>query len=605
MARRRTFRENRLLGIEPPRDAVGGVEISLPITNEGWHPVVDWVGEELMGNMVYLVTRVEWRADENGEWNPDPRGHVRAEGRVYMSEDGWREFGVRLASGEDPLRMFEGAWQLVWRAGFEFADPEIDDVTANLRVAMVGSFELPSENVRMRLPPFLLERLGGRELVRQAVANLTDLTYEDALVYQEYYRAFLEMGPFSGEQRYEVLRILRAVFTTRPRAPVVSNGVLWGVVQWEISRGMTYVDDLYRLYEPTEVGTGRLGKEMASQEQDDNQQNRGSQGTNRDEEQNEGSDQESAKPEETREEGKDLSTGESSGKVGGSKRGPQENREGRDDEKGSPRNSRGTTPKKTKVCYVMDVASNRRGQKNKRDRIGNMNGRNPGEQDDSINVNRRFNSEGVKGNARGILEKGSHTGRRPAESRGMRPTVVGNTEESQTSVGGVTKKRKVADTLRRLKEVEQMVATYNAGVIEKMIRNIEVENDNELYNDECLGETRQERMIGKPGGWGKGGNAGEKGRVRPSEVGTTKEIKEQEADCGMSQQTGGQSLSNEDYSDLLDLREKLTVYLDQERGVKIESRQRNYEKSEVLETTGYGVKRGSKELHDQGEGADN
>ncbi|GBG66573.1 hypothetical protein CBR_g64845 [Chara braunii] len=88
---------------------------------------------------------------------------------------------------------------------------------------------------------------------------------------------------------------------------------------------------------------------MASQEQDDNQQNRGSQGTNRDEEQNEGSDQESAKPEETREEGKGLSTGESSGKVGGSKKGPQDNREGKDDEKGSPWNFGGTTPKKTKV----------------------------------------------------------------------------------------------------------------------------------------------------------------------------------------------------------------------------------------------------------------
>ncbi|GBG91239.1 hypothetical protein CBR_g52124 [Chara braunii] len=119
------------------------------------------------------------------------------------------------------------------------------------------------------------------------------------------------------------------------------------------------------------------------------------------------------------------------------------------------------------------------------------------------------------------------------------------------------------------------------------------------------GETQQERIIGKPGGWGKGGNAGEKGAMRPSEVGNAKEIKEQGADCGMSQQTGAQSLSNEDYSDLWDLREKPTIYLDQERGVGTESQQQNYEKSEALETTGYGVKRGSKELHDQDEGADN
>ncbi|GBG66558.1 hypothetical protein CBR_g64828 [Chara braunii] len=341
MARRRTFLEERPLGIEPPREVPGGKEVSLPAANEGWHQVADWVGVELAENMVYLVTKVEWRANENGEWNPDLQGHVSAEGRLYMSEDGWREFGVRLASGEDPLSMFEGAWQFVWRAGFEFADPGMDDVTANLRVAMVGSFELPSENVRMRLPPFLLERLGGLGLVRQAVADLASLTYEDAMVHREYYRAFLEMGPFSGEQKYEVLRILHAVFSTRPRAPIAGSEVLWGVIRREISQGMVYVDDLYRL----------LGKGMATEEGINDQQSGGNQGTNGDGERNEGSarDRESTKLEETREDGKDLSTGESLGKAGGSKRGPQENREGGNDVKTSPQNSAGTTPKKTKV----------------------------------------------------------------------------------------------------------------------------------------------------------------------------------------------------------------------------------------------------------------
>ncbi|GBG72582.1 hypothetical protein CBR_g12153 [Chara braunii] len=317
MARRRTFLEERPLGIEPPREVPGGIEVSLPATGEGWHQVADWVGIELAENMVYLVTKVEWRAAENGEWNPDPRGHVRAEGRLYVSENGWREFGVRLASGEDPLSMFEGAWQLVWRTRFEFADPGVDDVTADLRVAMVGSFELPSENVRMRLLPFLLEKLGGLELVGQAVADLASLTYEEAAAHREYYQAFLEMGPFSGEQKYEVLRILHAVFSTRPRVPVVGSELLWGVVRQEINQGMAYVDDLYRLYEQMEEGTVK--------------------------------DRESAKPEGTREDGKDISTGESSGKAGGSKRGPQENREGGNDVKTSPRNSAGTTPKKTKV----------------------------------------------------------------------------------------------------------------------------------------------------------------------------------------------------------------------------------------------------------------
>ncbi|GBG89291.1 hypothetical protein CBR_g49000 [Chara braunii] len=90
---------------------------------------------------------------------------------------------------------------------------------------------------------------------------------------------------------------------------------------------------------------------MATEEGFDDQQSRGNQGTNGDGERNEGSarDRESAKLEGTREDGKDLSTGESSGKAGGSKRGPQENRKGGNDIRASPRNSAGVTPKKTKV----------------------------------------------------------------------------------------------------------------------------------------------------------------------------------------------------------------------------------------------------------------
>ncbi|GBG62770.1 hypothetical protein CBR_g32359 [Chara braunii] len=290
-----TFLENRPLGTEPPMEVAGGVKINLPTANEVQRPVTDWIGIELMKNTVYLVTKVEWRANEDGEWNPDPRGHVRTEGWLYMLEDGWRAFRVLLASGEDPVSLFEGAWQLVWQAGFEFADPEFDDVTANLRVVMAGRFNLSCENVRMRLPPFLQEQLGGLELVRRAVADLAYLTFEEAMVHREYYRAFLEMGPFSGEQR--------------------------------------------------------VGKGIASEEEAEGLRSKGSQGTDRGVERNEGSirDRESAKPEGTREDGKNLSTGESSAKVGGSKRGPQENKEGRDNGTSSPRNSEGTTPKKTKV----------------------------------------------------------------------------------------------------------------------------------------------------------------------------------------------------------------------------------------------------------------
>ncbi|GBG60354.1 hypothetical protein CBR_g4311 [Chara braunii] len=95
----------------------------------------------------------------------------------------------------------------------------------------------------------------------------------------------------------------------------------------------------------------RLGKGIAMEEEIEDQQSKGNQGANGDGERNEGSarDRESAKLEGIREDGKDASSGESSGKAGGSKRGPQENREGGNDVRTSPRNSAGATPKKTEV----------------------------------------------------------------------------------------------------------------------------------------------------------------------------------------------------------------------------------------------------------------
>ncbi|GBG59811.1 hypothetical protein CBR_g54913 [Chara braunii] len=96
---------------------------------------------------------------------------------------------------------------------------------------------------------------------------------------------------------------------------------------------------------------GRVGKGMASEEEAEGLPSKGSQGTDRGGQRNEGSvrDRESAKPEGTREDGKDLSTGESLGKVGESKRGPQQSRKKGDNGRTSPQNSDRTTPKKTKV----------------------------------------------------------------------------------------------------------------------------------------------------------------------------------------------------------------------------------------------------------------
>ncbi|GBG86747.1 hypothetical protein CBR_g41811 [Chara braunii] len=135
MARRMTLWETRPRGILSPSFLDRRVEVSLPSRGGVYNPVMDWVGEELVEDTVYLVVELEWRArGEFGGTNLELPGRVRATGSLYLSEAGWRTFGVALADGGDPVRMFDGAWQVTWREGFAFANPDQDDVTTTVRV---------------------------------------------------------------------------------------------------------------------------------------------------------------------------------------------------------------------------------------------------------------------------------------------------------------------------------------------------------------------------------------------------------------------------------------------------------------------------------------
>ncbi|GBG64012.1 hypothetical protein CBR_g40257 [Chara braunii] len=218
------------------------------------------VGEEveeailqLVEDTVYLVVELEWRArGEFGGTNLELPGRVRATGSLYLSDAGWRTFGVALADGGDPVRMFDGAWQVTWRDGFAFANPDRDNMTATVRVVEVGTSILPYENVRMVLPPFLLERMRGVERAEMAVIALGRLSFGNMTIYREYYRSFLELGPLDEEQEYEVLNILQAVVGTRPGIPTVTEEVVWEIARCEIGCGLTYVDDIRRLFEGEE-----------------------------------------------------------------------------------------------------------------------------------------------------------------------------------------------------------------------------------------------------------------------------------------------------------------------------------------------------------------
>ncbi|GBG66602.1 hypothetical protein CBR_g64875 [Chara braunii] len=350
MAGRMTFWEDRPRGILPPRISEGRVEINLPARNAVSNPVMDWVGVELVEDTVYLVVELEWRArEEFGGVNLDLPGRVHATGSLHLSEEGWRTFGIALASGDDPVRMFEGASQITWREGFEFADPERDDVTAEVRVATTGILELPNEVVRMSLPPFLLRLMGGIEPMEQAVTAITRLNFDEALMYREYYRAFLEMGPFGDEQEREVLCILQAVVNTRPGVPQISDEAMWGIIRREVGQGATYVDDLYRLYElPEGATTPREPGKMATEEETDNRKSEGEPGLGGSAAQGERGqkDRESINPDGTKGNRKEISTGESSGKAGGSRQGTQETKESRNKDRTNPRNSEGAVSKK-------------------------------------------------------------------------------------------------------------------------------------------------------------------------------------------------------------------------------------------------------------------
>ncbi|GBG72524.1 hypothetical protein CBR_g12095 [Chara braunii] len=285
-----------------------------------------------------LVVKLEWRVrGEFGGVDLNRPERVHATGSLHLSEEGWRTFGIALASGEDPVRMFEGAWQATWREGFEFADPKRDDVTVEVKVATSGVFELPNEVVRMSLPPFLLRRMGGIERVEQAVTAVTRLNFDEALRYREYYRAFLEMGPFGDEQGREVLCILRAAVNTMSGFPQISDETMWRVIRREETTKVT-------------MAARQLGK-MATEEETDNRKSEGEPGLEGSAAQSEGvqKDRESINPDGTKGNRKKISTGESSRKAGGSRQGTQGTKEGRNKDRTSPRNSEGAMPKKVRV----------------------------------------------------------------------------------------------------------------------------------------------------------------------------------------------------------------------------------------------------------------
>ncbi|GBG76709.1 hypothetical protein CBR_g22929 [Chara braunii] len=323
--------------------------------------------------------------------------------------DLWDCFGFRGWPGDDPVRMLEGAWQITWREGFEFADPERDDVTVEVKVAAAGVFELSNEIVRMSLPPFLLRRMGGIKRVEQAVTAI------------------------------------------------------------------------------------KLG-EMATEEETDNHKSEEEPGLGGSAAQSEGGqkDKESINPNGTKGNRKEISTGESSGKAGGSRQGTQGTKEGRNKDRTNPGNSEGAVSKKVRV---MDT----------RRRLAEIDKR-------TAEYKARLIEEMMTGNEEGSLQEEPRDERR-TDREGTTKTREGQkagkedpdnsvTGEASSSEGGL---KKIVSSLARalnknqgyLADAKKKLTFDGANIMQFMIdyENLEAELVGEIIWDQRQGRGPQTNFI--------------------------------------------------------------------------------------------------------------
>ncbi|GBG59760.1 hypothetical protein CBR_g54863 [Chara braunii] len=290
-----------------PRRVGRGVEMSVPPSNEWKGTTCDWRGYEIVPELSCLWIERAWNPlREEGGWEEIVEGRVESVETIVLSEQGWHLFCTTLAPGQDLMWLLGDAEARARQAGERFANKGWDMVSG--RVVMGGwkEFKPPGARIKSWVPEFVANWFGGFDHVTEVADTMERIHVNCTWLAGEFYRTSLKYGPFHDDRAREVLIILDI---ERNDQQEVTPETREAIIRREVAATPCYVDDVFKLFE----------------------------------------DRESAKLEGTREDGKDASIGESSGKAGGSKRGPQENREGGNDMRTSPRNSAGATPKKTKV----------------------------------------------------------------------------------------------------------------------------------------------------------------------------------------------------------------------------------------------------------------
>ncbi|GBG64723.1 hypothetical protein CBR_g46267 [Chara braunii] len=272
------------------------------------------------------------------------RGTVEARGWVYLSQDGENAMVIELALGNTPDELFRKAEaEVVW-AACQRREMKMERIDMRVELGDRGSMRRPVRTMRCVLPPFLVEAVfeTWSRLVRicQSITNLG--LYQCAR--QDFFRLSVEMGPFEGNWADELTEILNCLSIDNV---FVSSSVNWEIVYRNVAIGETFLEGVRELFYDEEDDF-KLGK-MATEDETDNRKSEGGPGLGGSAvHSTEGQkDRESINPDGTKGNRKEISLGESSGKVGGSRQGTQETKEGRNKDRTSPWNSEGAVLKKT------------------------------------------------------------------------------------------------------------------------------------------------------------------------------------------------------------------------------------------------------------------
>ncbi|GBG60176.1 hypothetical protein CBR_g3420 [Chara braunii] len=273
------------------------------------------------------------------------RGTVEARGWVYLSKEKENAMIIEFVLGLFPYKLFKEAEREVVWAACQRVEMVMEAIDVRVELRDRANVRKSFRTLRCVMPPFMVDAVFGTRsrLVRICKSMASMGLYQGAR--QDFFHLSAEKGSFEGNWAKELATMLNHLSTNDLFVP---SNVHWRIMYRNVLIGETFMEGVHDLWyeEDEDDSDEEEGEKMASEEEAGNLRS-----TERGVERNEGSirDRESANPEGTKEDGKDLSTGESSGKAGGSKRGSQENKEGRDKERSSPRNSYGIIVEKAKV----------------------------------------------------------------------------------------------------------------------------------------------------------------------------------------------------------------------------------------------------------------